>query len=154
MDQHERHEFESRYDVDLDDLPETIDEAAIERMERVAELFDYLVRVPGTDFRVGIDPLVGAIPVVGDVISAGVSLYIVLESARLGVSYQTLIRMLANVAVDVGGGAIPYLGGVFDAVFKANKRNLELALEDLTGEANLLDVENAGPDEPVEITID
>ncbi|WP_458188463.1 DUF4112 domain-containing protein [Haladaptatus sp. NG-WS-4] len=124
--------FDGEFD---DELPATVDRRAIERMRTVARLFDDFVRVPGTDFKVGIDPVLGVIPVVGDVISAGLSMYIVLEAARLGVSYTTLVRMIANVAIDVGGGSIPYVGGVIDAVWKANKRNLELVIEDLVEHA-------------------
>jgi hypothetical protein len=135
------------YDFEADyDLPASVDEAAIERMRLVARVFDDLVQVPGTDFGIGLDPLAGAIPVVGDVVSAGVSLYIVLEAANLGVSYTTLLRMLGNVAVDAAGGMIPYVGSVVDAAFRANRRNLELALADLA--------ESGGGGEPVEIDIE
>jgi hypothetical protein len=125
-------EFDRAFAEGFDDgLPESVDEAAVERMRAVAYLLDESVRVPGTDLRVGLDPLVSAVPVVGDVVSGGLGLYIVLESAYLGVPFGTLLRMLANVAVDAGGGAIPYVGVLFDAFFKSNKRNLELALREL-----------------------
>ncbi|WP_458209307.1 DUF4112 domain-containing protein [Haladaptatus sp. NG-SE-30] len=125
-------DIESVFDGEFDDeLPETVDRAAIDRMRTVARIFDDFIRVPGTDFKVGIDPILGVIPVVGDVVSAGLSLYIVLEAARLGVSYTTLLRMIANVTIDVVGGSLPYVGGVIDAVWKSNKRNLELVIEDL-----------------------
>lgn len=140
--------IEDAFDGDFE-LPPGVDEAAIERMRTVARIFDDLVRVPGTDFRVGIDPLLGAIPVVGDALSAGLSLYVVLESARLGVSFTTLLRMLANVTLDTALGSIPVVGGVFDAVWKANKRNLELAIEDLTAEA-----ERRGRDEREAVVIE
>lgn len=117
--------------VAREEFPDTVDEASIERMRAVAHLLDESVRVPGTDFEVGLDPLVSAVPVVGDLVSGGLGLYIVLESAYLGVSYGTLVRMLANVAVDVATGMVPYVGTILDAFFKSNKRNLELALEDL-----------------------
>jgi hypothetical protein len=68
---------------------------------------------------------------VGDVVSGGLGLYVVLESAYLGVPFTTLVRMLANVAVDVAGGSVPYVGLLFDAFWKSNKRNLELALREL-----------------------
>ncbi|MFC4358479.1 DUF4112 domain-containing protein [Halobium salinum] len=117
---------------DLDfDLPETVDREAVERMRTVARLMDSAVDVPGTNTSVGLDPVLGAIPVVGDVVSAGFSLYIVLESARLGVGFSTLLKMLANVTVDVAGGSVPYVGPLFDAVWKANEWNLEMALEEL-----------------------
>lgn len=134
-------DFEAAYD-----LPESVDQAAIERMRLVARVFDDLVQIPGTDFSVGLDPLLGAVPAIGDAVSAGVSLYVVLEAANLGVSYTTLLRMLGNVAIDAAGGLIPYAGTAFDAVFRANKRNLELALADLA--------ESGGGAEPVEIDIE
>ena len=67
-------------------------------------------------------------------VSAAFSLYIVAESAYLGVSYTTLLGMLANITVDTVGGSIPYVGTVFDALWKANKRNVGLALRDLAEE--------------------
>ncbi|WP_246989424.1 DUF4112 domain-containing protein [Halorientalis marina] len=120
------------FDDSLENIPESVDRAAIERMQTVAYVLDDSIRVPGTDYRVGLDPLLGSIPVVGDIASGAFSLYIVLESARLGVGYTTLLAMIANVSLDVVGGTIPYVGTVFDVVWKANKRNLELVLEDLT----------------------
>ena len=124
------------------EIPPGVDEAAVERMRTVAHVFDDLVRVPGTEFRVGIDPLLGAIPGVGDVLSTGLSLYVVLESARLGVSFTTLLRMLANITIDAAVGAIPVVGSIFDAVWKQNKRNLELAIEDLVAQADQSDNED------------
>lgn len=118
--------------LDPADLPDSVDEAALRRMRAVAKLLDEAVTIPGTDFRVGLDPIVGAVPVVGDIASAGISLYIVAESARLGVSYTTLIKMLANVSIDAAGGSIPYVGVLFDAGWKSNSRNLLMALDDLT----------------------
>jgi hypothetical protein len=125
-------DFESRFDVDYDgELPRSVDEAALKRMESVAYILDESVRVPGIGVRIGIDPVLGALPVAGDVASAAISLYIVAESAYLGVSFGTLVEMLANITIDAAGGSIPYVGTVFDAVWKANKRNVTLALEDL-----------------------
>lgn len=57
--------------------------------------------MPGTDYRIGVDPRIGVLPVAGDVASAGLSLYIVLESARLGVSYGTLLAMLVNISIEI-----------------------------------------------------
>lgn len=125
-------DLESAFDEFDGELPETVDEAAIRRMQAVALILDDGVRVPGTNFRIGIDPIVGVVPGAGDTVAAAVSLYIVLESARLGVSHTTLVRMLGNIAVDTAGGSVPVLGVLFDAVWKANRRNLKLALRDLT----------------------
>lgn len=117
-------------------VPEGVDEAAVERMRLVARVMDDGVRVPGTDARVGLDPVLGVMPGGGDLLAAGISTYIVLEAARLGVSYVTLVKMLANVAVDTATGAIPVVGTIVDAVFKANRRNLALALDDLADGAS------------------
>lgn len=115
-----------------DRLPASVDRAAIRRMETVVRVLDDGLRVPGTGFRVGLDPLIGLLPVAGDAVGAALSMYIVAEAARLGVTYTTLVRMLANVAVDLAGGSIPVLGDLFDAVWKANRRNVDLALSDLS----------------------
>jgi hypothetical protein len=124
--------FESRFDAAYDgEIPPSVDEAALHRMEAVAHALDESLRIPGTNASVGIDPILGVFPVAGDLISAGVSLYIVAESANLGVSYTTLLRMIANITIDVVGGSIPYAGTLFDAFWKANKRNVEHALQDL-----------------------
>lgn len=101
-------------------------------MRAVAYVLDESIPVPGTSFRVGIDPLLGVLPVSGDLIGAGLSLYLVAEAGRLGVSTPTLARMLGNVSVDLLIGSIPVLGTLFDASWKANKRNLALALDDLS----------------------
>jgi hypothetical protein len=101
-------------------------------MRFVSRLLDDRVRLPGTDFRVGLDPVLGALPGAGDAVAAGLSLYVVAESARLGVPFTTLLRMLANVAIDVAVGSVPVVGVLFDAVWRANVRNVELALDALT----------------------
>jgi hypothetical protein len=122
----------SAFDARIDDLPQSVDRAAVRRMRFVARVLDDSVRVPGTDFRIGLDPLLGLLPGAGDAVSGALSLYIVVESARLGVSYRTLVRMLAHIAIDVAGGSVPVVGDLFDAVWKANTRNVGLALADLT----------------------
>ncbi|MGQ3410998.1 DUF4112 domain-containing protein [Natrinema sp. LN54] len=131
-----------------DDLPATVDEAAIKRMQTVARILDEGVRLPGTDFKFGIDPIVGILPGAGDTVTGVVSLYIVAEAARMGVSQSTLLRMLANIGVDTIGGSVPVLGVVFDAFWKSNKWNLRLALEDLAEADGQADVE------PKTVTID
>lgn len=125
-------DLESAFDVDFEEgLPETVDRAAVRRMAMVATFLDESIRIPGTNYRIGADPIMGVVPVAGDLVSAAFSMYIVLEANRLGVSYTTLLKMLANVSIDVAGGSVPYVGGVFDAVWKANKRNVELFVEDV-----------------------
>lgn len=100
--------------------------AAGRRIGYVAYLLDDLVRIPGLGTRIGLDPLIGLIPFVGDAMAAVMGAWIVLEAARFGVPAIVLIRMLLNTAVDFLVGLIPFLGDVVDVGFKGNRKNLEL----------------------------
>lgn len=124
-------------DHGLDDVPPITDgsaEAALERARFVADLMDDAFEVPGTDMRVGLDPILGIAPVSGDAISAVVSLYIVGEAARTGVPKGKLARMLFNAGVDATVGSIPVLGTIFDAFWKANQWNVSMMEEHLADE--------------------
>ena len=135
------HELASEFEDFEGELPDSVDQAAVDRMRLIARLLDDAVRVPGTDYRIGLDPIMGAAPIAGDVVSGLVSLYIVAESARLGVSYQTLLKMLLNVSIDVGGGSIPVLGTLIDAAWKSNQRNVKLLVDELKEQASRADQE-------------
>ena len=100
--------------------------AALRRCRAVSRVLDDAVRVPGTRFRVGLDPVLGILPVGGDLLAMALSLYPVLEAARLGLPRSLLARMLAVVLLDATIGSIPVVGPVFDAVLKANRRNVRL----------------------------
>ena len=100
--------------------------ARLARLRKFAWLMDGKFGLPGTRFRFGINSLVGLSPVVGDVAMGLVSLYLVWEARRLGAPNAVIARMLANVGIEVVGGAVPILGDVFDMAFKANLRNLDL----------------------------
>ncbi len=100
--------------------------ATLRRVRRVSHLLDEAVRIPGTNRRVGLDPILGLIPVVGDLTTALFSAYVVVEAYRLGASRGLLARMVLNVLVDTVGGSVPLVGDVFDAVWKANERNVDL----------------------------
>jgi hypothetical protein len=101
-------------------------ESEVQRLERLARLLDSSIEVPGTKLTVGVDPLLGLIPGVGDALSLVASVYIVAMGSRLGVPRRTVWRMGLNVAVDAVVGSIPVLGDLFDAGFKANTRNVAL----------------------------
>ena len=87
---------------------------------------DSAIVIPGTNFRFGADALIGLFPGGGDVVGAALSGYIVYESWRLGVPAAGLARMLANVTFDTLLGAVPVAGDLFDAVWKANLRNIDI----------------------------
>ena len=104
----------------------TPDESRLRRLDKLSQLLDTAILIPGTRFRVGLDGLLGLIPGVGDTIGAVFSAYIILEAARLGFAKGTLLRMIGNVAVETLVGAVPILGDIFDIAWKANVRNLAL----------------------------
>ena len=122
--------------IDPADVPDSVDRAALERMRTVAMVLDESIEIPVIEYRIGVDPLLSMLPGVGDALSAAVSLYIVIESARLGVSFTTLLGMLARIGVDAVAGSIPIVGPAVDAVVKVNKWNVEAAMEELFPDAD------------------
>jgi hypothetical protein len=93
---------------------------------------DGVIQLPG-GFRIGLDPVLGLIPGLGDMISAAASSVIVVQAHRAGIPRPTLLRMVANVGIDAAVGAIPFLGDIFDFAFRANQRNLLLYREARAG---------------------
>lgn len=115
-----------RFPARSSDTPGT-DVATRARNVRVlARLLDNAIPIPGTSWKIGLDPIVGLIPGIGDLISAVLSGYIILEAARADIPTLTLAKMLRNVGVDTLFGAVPALGDVFDAAWKSNTRNVAL----------------------------
>jgi hypothetical protein len=98
----------------------------IDRLARLAWLLDASIPVPGTRFLVGVDALIGLVPVLGDLVGVALSGYILAQAARLGASRSVLARMAFNVAVEGLVGLVPFAGDVFDAAWKANQRNVRL----------------------------
>ncbi|MBM6592815.1 DUF4112 domain-containing protein [Microvirga pudoricolor] len=104
---------------------------SLARITLLAKLMDNAFVIPGLNRRVGFDALIGAVPVVGDAITAAVSSYIIWEARQLGLPRWKIARMLGNVAVDTAIGAIPLAGDVFDVFFRANMRNLRIIQDHL-----------------------
>ena len=102
------------------------EERRLQRLDELADLLDDSIRIPGIGYRIGYDAIIGLIPGVGDVAGLLMGSYIVLQSARFRVPRTTLLRMIANVVLEAVIGAIPLIGDVFDATYKANVRNLRL----------------------------
>jgi len=95
-------------------------------LRRLAELLDAAFVVPGTPYRIGLDPIVGLIPGLGDLVSPLFTLAILWQARDLGVPRLVQLRMIVNVAVDAILGAVPVIGDLFDVAWKANLRNLAL----------------------------
>jgi hypothetical protein len=92
----------------------------------LADLLDRRFTIPGTDIRIGLDPLIGLIPGVGDAAVNLIGFFIVVMAAQLGLPRIVLVRMTGNIAVNAAIGAIPVLGDLFSVWFKSNIRNLRL----------------------------
>lgn len=101
-------------------------DAVRRRLARLAWLLDNSIPIPGLRFRIGIDAILGLIPGLGDVLGVLFSSYIVREAARIGAPPSVLTRMAFNVAIEGLIGLVPFAGDLFDAVWKANQRNLAL----------------------------
>ncbi|WP_392532080.1 DUF4112 domain-containing protein [Nostoc sp. C117] len=103
----------------------------LKRLRQMSRLLDNLITIPGTKVGIGLDPIIGLIPIGGDFLGIMFSSYIILEAARLGVSRATLGRMVLNVIIDGLVGAVPILGDFFDVAWTANNYNIKLLEEHL-----------------------
>ncbi len=98
----------------------------LERLRKLSDLWDRSIAIPGTGFRVGIESLVGLLPVGGDFIGILLSTYIVLQAIQFKLPASILVRMLFNIILDGTVGSIPILGDLFDTTWKANTKNVNL----------------------------
>ena len=96
----------------------------IRRMVKLARLMDSCFQIPGTKYSIGIDPLVGLIPFLGDVLTTGVSIFIMYDAIKIGATSNQVLRMTANICIDFILGEIMLVGDVVDFAWKANMRNL------------------------------
>ncbi len=114
----------------IERIPELITDpekyARIEQLRKIAELMDGQFQIPGTNIQFGLDAIVGLIPGIGDLVAGAFSLWLIGEARRLGAPKWILAKMYWNVAVDVGIGAVPIVGDMFDVVWKANRKNVAL----------------------------
>jgi hypothetical protein len=116
-------------EVDWEVLPaeEKSKRAALEPIFKwIAYIMDDVLRVPGTKFRFGLDPLIGLIPGIGDTSSALVSAFALIQAVRLGVPKILLMRMTLNILVNEIIGVVPVAGDAFSFWFKSNARNYEI----------------------------
>jgi hypothetical protein len=102
------------------------DPGRLDALRRWARLFDSAFRIPGTQITFGLDPILGLVPGIGDLASPVLSLFFIWHGVVLGVPKVVLTRMVLNVLIDSGVGAIPVVGDVFDVAWKANDWNLSL----------------------------
>lgn len=108
-------------------LPVGRDPAAVrQRVEAMERLLERAFVIPGTEMRIGLDAIVGLVPVVGDLVTTAMGAWLVWEARNLGMSKFQLVRMGGNLGIDALVGAIPLVGDLFDFAFRSNSRNLKI----------------------------
>ena len=100
--------------------------ASLRRLRRISHLLDNAIPIPGTKYRIGLDPILGLIPGGGDLISSLFAGYVVFKSAQMGVPQETLVKMATNIVFDTVAGTVPVAGELLDVTWKANVKNIEL----------------------------
>ncbi len=109
-------------------------QATLARLDKFSRVTDTAIRIPFTRIRLGLDPIIGLLPVVGDLIGLVLSLYVLLEAHRAGASKRIKVHMVKNMLIETFGGMVPVVGDAFDIVYKANTRNTRLLREYLEQE--------------------
>lgn len=103
-----------------------VNASILRRLHRLSHLLDNAIRIPGTSFRIGLDPLLGLLPGGGDLVGTAFSAYIVLQAARLGLPRAKLVEMVSNILFETVIGTVPVVGDLVDVTWKANVKNLAL----------------------------
>ena len=108
-------------------FPSGRDPASVrQRVEALETLLERGFTVPGTSIPVGLDAIIGLVPVAGDIVTGAMGLYLVWEGRNLGMSKWQLARMLGHVGLDTALGAVPLAGDLLDFVYRSNTRNLRM----------------------------
>jgi Domain of unknown function (DUF4112) len=105
------------------ELPHT---TKVNRLRRLSHLLDNAIPIPGTGYRIGIDPILGLLPGGGDTVTGALGAYIIVEAARMGLPRKVVGQMVGNIIFDSLVGMVPVLGDLFDVTWKANVRNIAL----------------------------
>tara|TARA_B100000929_G_C15406191_1_gene386363 strand:- start:130 stop:552 length:423 start_codon:yes stop_codon:yes gene_type:complete len=97
-----------------------------QRIEIMEHLLEGMFVLPGIKRRIGLDSIIGLIPVIGDIVTAAMGAYIVWEARNLGMSKFHLARMAGNIGIDTLIGAVPFVGDAFDLLYRSNTKNLRI----------------------------
>ena len=95
-------------------------------LRRLSRILDNAIPIPGTGYRIGLDPILGLLPGGGDTVSGALGAYIIVEAARIGLPRKVIWKMVGNIMFDAVIGTVPVLGDLFDAGWKANVKNVAL----------------------------
>ena len=118
----------------MDSDTEEIIEERMGRLKLLSQRLDDSITIPGTKYKIGVDPIIGLIPGGGDVFGAILSIYIMYSGIRMGVPRATVNKMFKNILLEFIIGCIPIVGDLFDIVWKSNQRNVKLIEESMTPE--------------------
>ena len=114
------------------ELPIGSDPVSIrKRIEAMVHLLERCLVIPGTKFPIGLDAIIGLVPIIGDLVAAAMGAYIVREAKNLGLPKWKLWRMAGNIAIDGAIGAVPLVGDAFDVVYRSNTKNLRIVRKHL-----------------------
>ena len=119
----DRSSFEGRF---AGTLPAGEFDESFARIEALAKILDSAITIPGTKVVMGVDAVLGLVPVIGDAISGAIASYIIWEARRLGAPRWLIARMAMNTALDTAVGSIPIFGDMFDVAYKSNLKNVAL----------------------------
>jgi hypothetical protein len=98
----------------------------LKRIRKFSRLLDASIGLPFVKFKIGLDPILGLIPGLGDAVTTLFSAYIIVMAARFGLPWRVIRQMAFNVGLEFVVGTIPLIGDIFDAFYKSNIRNLDL----------------------------
>lgn len=115
----------------IDTSPAERKRRARERLITLTRLMDSAIDVPVLRTKVGLDALLGIVPVAGDLLSAAVGVYLIAQARELGASRWLQGKMIGNLVLDAAVGAVPLAGDIFDVYFRAHRRNLKLLQQHL-----------------------
>lgn len=111
------------------ELPKNHNGVNLKQLDQLSKWMDSKFRIPGTDITFGLDPIIGMVPVLGDVVTYCIHLFVVYHAFRFGTGKKIVFKMLGNVLIDFLIGKIPVLGYFIDFAYKANDRNVKLLRE-------------------------
>lgn len=103
----------------------------LKQLQSLGKLLDNAIPIPFTKYKIGLDPIIGLFPAVGDYLTLFISGYIVYQSAKLGAKQETLVKMATNILIDSLVGTVPVAGDLFDVAWKSNQMNLALLEKEL-----------------------
>lgn len=98
----------------------------VDRLRRLSHILDNAIPIPGTGYRIGLDPILGLFPGGGDTVTGAMGAYIIVEAARMGLPRKVIGQMVGNIVFDSLAGIVPVVGDLFDVGWKANVRNIAL----------------------------